>query len=166
MRHPSRSRRLPKNSRYRIQRSLERIGTLNAIQAVADAYYVLSDPDRRKEYDTLYASNRHSADPSSSSNFFTQFSSMFGGGNAGAGFTQENTSNQPDADGVFADVFEEVCSFVICAYSSLITSFQATTSRSGKTCTMVGLSWCSLRSWTRFYHRKLSRPRAWHCRWP
>ncbi|KAK7463726.1 hypothetical protein VKT23_005663 [Stygiomarasmius scandens] len=77
-------------------------------QAVADAYYVLSDPDRRKEYDTLYASNRHSADPSSSSNFFTQFSSMFGGGNAGAGFTQENTSNQPDADGVFADVFEEL----------------------------------------------------------
>ncbi|THU91753.1 DnaJ-domain-containing protein [Dendrothele bispora CBS 962.96] len=78
-------------------------------QAVADAYYVLSDPDRRKEYDLLYAANRPSSDPSSSSNFFTQFSSMFGGGGAtGTASAQGNANNQPDAEGVFADVFEEL----------------------------------------------------------
>lgn len=72
-------------------------------QAVADAYFVLSDPTRRKEYDTLYAtraSKGSTTDPSSSSNFFSQFSGMFGGGGA--------PPQQPNAEGVFADVFEEL----------------------------------------------------------
>jgi DnaJ-class molecular chaperone len=72
---------------------------------VADAYYVLSDPKRRKEYDALYASQSFSNrtnDPSSSSSFFTQFTGMFGGSGATTG------QGPPDAEGVFADVFEEV----------------------------------------------------------
>ncbi|KAJ3522837.1 hypothetical protein NMY22_g11711 [Coprinellus aureogranulatus] len=57
-------------------------------QAVADAYYVLSDAKRRKEYDMLYNTRRdRTDDPTSSSNFFSQFAGMF--------------------EGVFADVFEE-----------------------------------------------------------
>ncbi|SJL05803.1 uncharacterized protein ARMOST_09139 [Armillaria ostoyae] len=68
-------------------------------QAVADAYFVLSDPTRRKEYDTLYATRAFkgsTTDPNSSSNFFSQFSGMFGGGGA--------PRQQPDAEGVFADL--------------------------------------------------------------
>jgi len=56
-------------------------------QAVADAYYVLSDTTRRREYDALYTSRtgrERTDDPGSSNSFFTQFSGMFGGG-AGAG---------------------------------------------------------------------------------
>jgi curved DNA-binding protein CbpA len=72
---------------------------------VADAYYVLSDPKRRKEYDALYASQSSSNrtnDPTSSSSFFSQFTGMFGGSGATTG------QGRPDAEGVFADVFEEV----------------------------------------------------------
>jgi len=75
-------------------------------QVVADAYYVLSDPTRRREYDALYASRSHrdrTDDPNSSTNFFTQFTSMFTGA---PGATP--TGQRPDAEGVFADVFEEL----------------------------------------------------------
>jgi len=79
-------------------------------QAVADAYYVLSDPTRRREYDALYTSRTRgdrTDDPGSSNAFFTQFSSMFGGsGRAGA--APAPGAEQPDAEGVFADVFEEL----------------------------------------------------------
>lgn len=74
---------------------------------VADAYYVLSDPIRRKEYDTLYSSKAQtdkSADPKASSNFFRQFASMFG--NAATG--NNSAQQRPDAENVFADVFDEV----------------------------------------------------------
>ncbi|EGO01762.1 hypothetical protein SERLA73DRAFT_177243 [Serpula lacrymans var. lacrymans S7.3] len=75
-------------------------------QAVADSYYVLSDPTRRKEYDALYRSKSYSnksEDPKASQNFFSQFAGMFGGGaNAGA------AGQGADAEGVFADVFEEL----------------------------------------------------------
>ncbi|TFK41024.1 DnaJ domain-containing protein [Crucibulum laeve] len=76
-------------------------------QAVADAYYVLSDAKRRKEYDMLY-SNRadRSTDPTSSSGFFSQFSNMFGSNASGA--APSGPGAQPDAEGVFADVFEEL----------------------------------------------------------
>ncbi|KAB5593613.1 J domain-containing protein C63,13 [Ceratobasidium theobromae] len=73
-------------------------------QAVADAYYVLSDPIRRKEYDTLYAQRTKysSADPGASESFFTQFANMFSGpGN-------EPPPRRPDADGVFGEVFEDL----------------------------------------------------------
>ncbi|KAF9456267.1 DnaJ domain-containing protein [Collybia nuda] len=76
-------------------------------QAVADAYYVLSDQQRRKEYDTLYASKPYSNrtnEPNSSSNFFSQYSGMFGS----AGQNEPTARDRPDAEGVFADVFEEL----------------------------------------------------------
>jgi len=76
-------------------------------QAVADAYYVLSDPTRRKEYDALYTTRSRAdrtEDPDSSSSFFSQFSGMFGG----AGAAPTPGAAQPDAEGVFADVFEEL----------------------------------------------------------
>ncbi|KAF8167964.1 DnaJ-domain-containing protein [Crassisporium funariophilum] len=73
-------------------------------QAVADAYYVLSDPKRRQEYDMLYKTRSDRTDePSASSGFFSQFSGMF----SGAGANSTNTA-QPNADGVFADVFDEL----------------------------------------------------------
>ncbi|KAG5648107.1 hypothetical protein DXG03_007142 [Asterophora parasitica] len=97
--HPDR---LPANaSTAEKQTSTERF------QAIADAYYVLFDPQRRKEYDSIYASRPSSSrtnDPDSSTNFFSQFTRRFGGGGgAGAGTTPE----RPDAEGVFADAFEE-----------------------------------------------------------
>jgi len=75
------------------------------IQAVADAYYVLSDPTRRREYDILYSSRSYkdrTDDPKASSNFFTTFANMF----ASAGETAEEA--RPAADDQFANVFEEV----------------------------------------------------------
>ncbi|KAL0951014.1 hypothetical protein HGRIS_007755 [Hohenbuehelia grisea] len=80
-------------------------------QAVADAYYVLSDPARRKEYDVLYATESRTDDPTSSSNFFSTFANMFGGAagaGAAAGAEPSPGARQPDAEGVFADVFEEL----------------------------------------------------------
>lgn len=74
-------------------------------QAVADAYYMLSDATRRREYDSLRASktsSERSTDSKSSYNFFSQF---FGGSSAG---TPAEANQQPDAEGVFTDVFEEV----------------------------------------------------------
>jgi len=74
-------------------------------QAVADAYYVLSDAKRRQEYDILCKTRSdRTDDPASSSGFFSQFSSMFGGA------APPNTTGtaQPNPDGVFADVFDEL----------------------------------------------------------
>ncbi|TDL28401.1 DnaJ-domain-containing protein [Rickenella mellea] len=88
---------------------VERQRATEKFQAVADAYFVLSDPDRRKEYDTLRAArtfNERTADPGASSNFFSQFASMFAGA-AAAGGTTPN-AQRPDAEGVFTDVFEEL----------------------------------------------------------
>ncbi|KAF8527935.1 DnaJ domain-containing protein [Hysterangium stoloniferum] len=76
-------------------------------QAVADAYYVLSDPTRRKEYDLLYASRTKkdtSAEPEASSNFFSNFASFF----STAAPPPQFGAQRPDAEGVFADVFEEM----------------------------------------------------------
>lgn len=117
--HPDR---FPNASAEERQRYTQRFQTL------ADAYYVLSDTDRRKEYDSLrrtrpstdsFWSSASSADyddedtvpdfsekeQSSSANFFQSF---FPGT-----FTQDNnnetsTPHQPAADGVFANVFEEL----------------------------------------------------------
>ncbi|KAI5897643.1 DnaJ-domain-containing protein [Schizophyllum commune H4-8] len=85
----------------------ERRRATERFQAVADAYYVLSDASRRREYDALYSSrsfDEKTEDPSSSNNFFAQFSNMFGGGSERAAPQPE----RPDAEGTFADVFEEL----------------------------------------------------------
>ncbi|KAJ7161323.1 DnaJ domain-containing protein [Mycena crocata] len=78
-------------------------------QAVADAYYVLSDNTRKREYDSLYTSRKRDRtdDPGASNSFFNQFSGMFGGPNAGAA-PAPDAGQRPDAEGVFADVFEEL----------------------------------------------------------
>ncbi|KAI9572836.1 DnaJ domain-containing protein [Boletus coccyginus] len=81
-------------------------------QTVADAYYVLSDPVRRREYDTLYSSKSQtdkSADPKASSNFFHQFaSSMFGGAATSSASKNNANEKRPDAQNIFADVFDEL----------------------------------------------------------
>ena len=89
---------------------------LNIFQAVADAYYVLSDPQRRREYDKLAASKSSSertTDPNASSTFFNTFANMFSSsssGTSGTGSTPANQSGQrPNPDHVFGDVFEDVC---------------------------------------------------------
>jgi len=82
-------------------------------QAVADAYYVLSDPQRRREYDRLSSSrpsSERTSDPNASGNFFRTFASMFssGAGNGQAGTGTEQPGQRPNADHVFGDVFEEL----------------------------------------------------------
>ncbi|EAU92851.1 hypothetical protein CC1G_03638 [Coprinopsis cinerea okayama7 len=79
-------------------------------QAVADAYYVLSDPKRRQEYDHLYGARAdRSTDPNASSNFFTQFTNAFAGASSSqTGPSPATSAAQPDANGVFADAFEEL----------------------------------------------------------
>ena len=76
---------------------------------------MLSDKTRRREYDVLYASRStsdRSNDPTSSTNFFANFASMFAsaaGGSAGIGAGAARADGeQPDAEGVFADVFDDV----------------------------------------------------------
>ncbi|CCM00907.1 uncharacterized protein FIBRA_02953 [Fibroporia radiculosa] len=91
----------------------EKKAATERFQAVADAYYVLSDATRRREYDTIYVSRGaqgRTGEPQASANWFNTFASMFGGGvpNAGAGSSAGAPGTQPDADNVFADVFEEL----------------------------------------------------------
>lgn len=73
---------------------------------------MLSDAIRRREYDDLYASRRprdRTSEPDASANFFDSFASMFGGAsNAGGQPPRGGAGERPDADHVFADVFEEV----------------------------------------------------------
>ncbi|KAG8927864.1 hypothetical protein FRC03_008391 [Tulasnella sp. 419] len=101
----------------------ERKAATERFQAVADAYYVLSDPTRRREYDILLSSrssSTRSSDPSASANFFAEFAKFFSGAAAG-GASSSGTENKekaqagpgvaperPDAEFVFADVFEEL----------------------------------------------------------
>ncbi|KAI9638201.1 DnaJ domain-containing protein [Dioszegia hungarica] len=82
-------------------------------QAVADAYYVLSDPQRRAEYDTLFKSRPSNAftdeksseaeQDQASGSFFEQFTSYFQNSTGASG-----AHPRPDANGVFGDVFEEM----------------------------------------------------------
>ena len=84
-----------------------------AQQAVADAYYVLSDPARRAEYDSLFRSRPSSAftddkasefeQEQASGSFFQNFSSFFQNATGGGA-----AHPRPDANGVFGDVFEEM----------------------------------------------------------
>jgi len=90
----------------------ERKAATEKFQAVTDAYYVLSDPQRRREYDQLAASKSSSeqtTDPTASSNFFTTFASMFSSTGTGTGTAPADPAGQrPDADRVFGDVFEDL----------------------------------------------------------
>lgn len=80
---------------------------------------MLSDSTRRKEYDLLYAARKDRAnEPGASGNFFSAFSGMFSGGARNAGATP--AADRPDADNVFADVFEEVWSIQIVSYYSVV----------------------------------------------
>ncbi|KAG9100333.1 hypothetical protein FS749_015633 [Ceratobasidium sp. UAMH 11750] len=77
-------------------------------QAVADAYYVLSDPVRRREYDALFSQRAEytTTDPGASESFFNYFASMFGGQAEDA--APAGGARRPDAEGVFGDVFEDL----------------------------------------------------------
>ncbi|KAH9944500.1 DnaJ domain-containing protein [Epithele typhae] len=90
----------------------EKKAATERFQAVADAYYVLSDGSRRKEYDSLYSTRRprdRTAQPDASANFFSAFANMFGSKTEGAANpTGATAGDRPDADHVFASVFEEV----------------------------------------------------------
>ncbi|KAG6868092.1 hypothetical protein C0993_007671 [Termitomyces sp. T159_Od127] len=93
--HPDR---LPKADPDQRQRATE------SFQALADAYYVLSDPVRRREYDTIYASRPfrdRTNDPNTTPGLFARFSEMFTS-------SSSQQTQQPDAEHVFADVFEEL----------------------------------------------------------
>lgn len=111
----------------------ERQRSTQKFQTLADAYYVLSDTQRRSEYDQLRssqpsfssffsspdqeeetASEYSEKEQSYSANFFQSF---FPGAfkqqdNSADGAQQEGrgrqASSQPEADGVFANVFEEL----------------------------------------------------------
>lgn len=79
-------------------------------QAVADAYYVLSDVKRRRDYDLQYESrsfNERTPDPDASANFFANFANMFGAGSNSSDAHPE-PEPRPDAEGTFNDVFEEL----------------------------------------------------------
>ncbi|KAG9128469.1 hypothetical protein FRC07_011226 [Ceratobasidium sp. 392] len=77
-------------------------------QAVADAYYVLSDPARRREYDSLFSQRAEytTADPGASASFFNYFASMFGGQSENA--APAGGAHRPDAEDIFGDVFEDL----------------------------------------------------------
>ncbi|GFZ46033.1 LOW QUALITY PROTEIN: hypothetical protein JCM24511_04279 [Saitozyma sp. JCM 24511] len=97
----------------------ERRRATERFQAVADAYYVLSDPARRAEYDSLFRSRPASAftdetasefeQEQASGSFFQNFSNFFQNTTgAGAGPAPTETHARPDPNGVFGDVFEEM----------------------------------------------------------
>jgi DnaJ-class molecular chaperone len=88
---------------------------------VADAYYVLSDPARRAEYDALFRSRPASAftddaaseseQDQASGSFFQNFSSFFQNATGATGAGQGATADahpRPDPNGIFGDVFEEM----------------------------------------------------------
>jgi len=92
----------------------EKKAATERFQAVADAYYVLSDIQRRTDYDRLSSSKSSSertSDPNASSNFFRMFSGIFtnsASGNRPPGDVPEQPGQRPDADQVFGDVFEDL----------------------------------------------------------
>ncbi|KAL7419276.1 hypothetical protein Q5752_006113 [Cryptotrichosporon argae] len=101
----------------------ERRRATERFQAVADAYYVLSDPTRRAEYDSLFRSRPSTAftdddaseyeQEKASSSFFENFASFFqnatgvGAGAGGAG-PAHGARERPDANNLFGDVFEDL----------------------------------------------------------
>ena len=137
---------------------------------MADAYFVLSDPERRKEYDSLYRSKKErTEDPSASANFFTNFANMFGGKGPESA---PGNAERPDADYMFADVFDEVSGFhSILAIITILNLLRcccfhlASTTRGPKSCSVVGVP--RSRLWCRFrVHRcEHSWFNGWSVRW-
>jgi len=96
----------------------ERKRATERFQAVADAYYVLSDPKRKREYDMQWGSRTYeerSSEPDASANFFANFANMFTGANtqsrtgtSTSDAPPEGPGQRPNADETFGDVFEEL----------------------------------------------------------
>ncbi|RXK39752.1 hypothetical protein M231_02945 [Tremella mesenterica] len=101
---------------------VERRRATERFQAVSDAYYILSDPVRRAEYDALFRSQPASAftddtaseaeQEKASSSFFQNFSQFFNNATGTPGATGTGMGGgpgqRPDAHNVFGDVFEEM----------------------------------------------------------
>ncbi|GMK57537.1 hypothetical protein CspeluHIS016_0403710 [Cutaneotrichosporon spelunceum] len=101
-------------------------------QSVADAYYVLSDPVRRAEYDALFRTRPASAftdagadedeQDRASKNFFEEFARYFQNATGATGGNKSDSDSgvgsetgtppprgaRPDPNGMFGDVFEEL----------------------------------------------------------
>ena len=115
---------------------------------MADAYYVLSDPKRKREYDVQWdrrSFNERTPDPDASANFFANFANFFSGPAAGASSNAtppEDFGERPNAENVFGDVFEEVRSLypngALYAYPGL-TILTVITPRGQQTGTVVDL---------------------------
>ncbi|KAG0142403.1 hypothetical protein CROQUDRAFT_67261 [Cronartium quercuum f. sp. fusiforme G11] len=83
----------------------QRRAATERFQKVADAYYVLSDPIRRKEYDQTFKETNWNQNDYNTSNSESFFSRFFGSNSS----TEGNNNNQrPDPDLTFATVFEDM----------------------------------------------------------
>ncbi|ORY73407.1 DnaJ-domain-containing protein [Leucosporidium creatinivorum] len=92
---------------------IKRKAATTEFQAVADAYYTLSDTGRRASYDRLRtsqpSSSRTSNPTADASSFFNFFSSRAGAPDDFAEDDEaESEYGQPDAEYVFGNVFEDM----------------------------------------------------------
>ncbi|GAA5826789.1 hypothetical protein JCM5353_003236 [Sporobolomyces roseus] len=86
------------------QNDLKRKQATSQFQAVADAYYTLSDPSRRRSYDQLRSSNQsRTSQPSASGSYWDYF-----GAGKGAEEEEEYENERPDAEHVFGETFEDL----------------------------------------------------------
>ncbi|EJU01859.1 DnaJ-domain-containing protein [Dacryopinax primogenitus] len=105
----------------------DRASSTQAFQAVADAYYVLSDPGRRRDYDALLDARAPAGwgeGASASASFFEQFASAFASGASHPPPPESTTTNdsspepeappsswsshQPDPNTTFSNVFADL----------------------------------------------------------
>jgi hypothetical protein len=139
---------------------------------------VLSDPQRRSDYDRLSSSISSSArtsDPNASNTFFSMFSDMLTrtGGEGQSEAAPEQPVQRPNANIVFGTVFEDVWSspfpypYLPIFYTQRpLTSFfplslAASTARGRAASPVVDLARLSMRGWAGLYRRQRARPRRW-----